>query len=100
VGDRSGESGPELLIRRQLGEVADEEHEGAADVFSNPTPRHRVTECGHRRRTCGHEPPLAVQHDHRLRERSDEGLDALFVSYHTFTIHSPSIDPSETAPPR
>jgi hypothetical protein len=100
VRDRSGEAGPELLIGGELGQRVDEQHKCPADVLPDAPTRHRVAQqrlCGRRRR---HEPPLLVEHDDRLGKPCKEGLDAFRIRHHTFTIHSPSIDPSPHAPTR
>ena len=100
VRDRGGEAGPQLLVGGELRQVADEEHERPAGILADPPPEHGVAEHRRRGRARGHEPALAVEHDDRLREGGHERAGTLFVRYHPFTIHSPSIDPPAMAPAR
>jgi hypothetical protein len=100
VRDGGREAGPELLVGGELGERADEQDEGAADLLADTPARHGIAEQLPRRGRRRDETPLLVEHDHGLFEPRDERLGALRVRHHTFTIHSPSIDPSPHAPTR
>jgi len=100
VRDRGGKARPELLVGGQLGKRVDEQHEGAADVLPDAPARHRVAQQLPRRRRRRHEPPLLVEHHDGLGKPRKKRLDTFRVRHHTFTIHSPSIDPSPHAPTR
>src|SRR4051794_18579568 len=95
VRDGSGEPRPELLVRREFGQVADEEDERAAGVVAEPAARRRAADCRKRRRARRDEPALAVEYDDRLVDAVEERAHPLFVVHHPFTSHSPSSDPSQ-----
>ena len=87
--DGGGESGAQLLVGGQDGQLAEEEDERVVDVAHPPAGRQ--TDVG------SHHTPLAVQDDDGLVERADEGLDARYVVvHHPFTSPSPLGDPSLT----
>ena len=93
VRDRSREPGPQLLIGGKLRQIADVEHERAADILSDPPAAHGLPQGVDSGRARRHQPPLAVQHDDGLGKRGHKRSNPFLVGYHPFTTHSPSIDP-------
>ena len=100
VRDGGGEAGPQLLVRRQLRERVEEEHErarlGALGVLSETPARRHVAERLRGGGTRRDEPPLAVEHDDGVAGRRQNRADPLDFGtiHHTFTSRSPLANPS------
>ncbi len=96
VRDGGREAGAQLLVGGELGQVADEEHERAADVLADPAAGHGLAERGDGGRARRDEPPLAGRARRRAPpERPRAPVRAprpLPPLHHPFTFHRPAGD--------
>jgi hypothetical protein len=100
--DGGRETGPELLVGRQLRQRREEEHKGprvgAEGLLADPPAGCDVAQDHGGRRTGSHEAPLAVEDDDRVGEPRKELPNPFRLSiHHPFTTPSPFGDPSDDA---